>query len=256
MVVSPEQVRQFEAEGLTTGLRIFDGEGADRVRTAFDALEAQEGREKCQVGLLDRHFDQRFVWDLATNPRILDAVESVMGPDILLLGSHFFCKYPEPGEGTRAERFVAWHQDVTYWGLDPAFAITAWYAVDDSDAENGCMRGIPGTHRDDIRAHGKSERKGNLLSINQESPVTREEEARAVDMPLKAGEISLHHGALVHGSNPNRSSRRRCGLTLRYIPTSVKQVALNSIGRRYRAILVRGKDEYRHFESLAEPFPR
>ena len=257
MIVSPEQARQFEAEGFTSGIRIFDREGVDRVREAFNDLEAKEGREKCQVGLMDRHLDQHFVWDLATHPRILDAVEGVMGPDVLLLATHFFCKYPEPkaaGED-RAERFVAWHQDVTYWGLDPAYAITAWYAVDDSDVENGCMRGIPGTHRG-IREHGKSDRKGNLLSVNQEAPVTPEEEASARDMPLKAGEISLHHGALIHGSNPNRSSRRRCGLTLRYIPTSVKQVTLNSIGRRYRAILVRGQDDHRHFEELAAPFPK
>jgi ectoine hydroxylase-related dioxygenase (phytanoyl-CoA dioxygenase family) len=86
--------------------------------------------------------------------------------------------------------------------------------------------------------------------------VTPEEEARAVDMPLRAGEISLHHGALIHGSNPNRSSRRRCGLTLRYVPTSVKQVRTNSLGRKYAAILVRGEDRYRHFEEIAPPFPR
>ncbi len=256
MVLEVNLTQEFETRGFVSGIKIFDEEGVGRVRGQFDALEAKEGRERCQIGLLDRHLDQRFVWDLGAHPKILDAVEAVIGPDVMLLATHFFCKYPEPqdaGQG-RAERFVAWHQDVTYWGLDPAFAITAWYAVDDSDAENGCMRAIPGTHHG-IREHGKSERKGNLLSINQEVPVTPEEEARAVDMPLRAGEISLHHGALIHGSNPNRSSRRRCGLTLRYIPTSVKQVKTNSIGRPYRAILVRGKDAHRHFEEIAPPFP-
>lgn len=257
MVLEANLTQEFEARGFVAGIKIFDREGTDRVRAEFNALEAKEGREKCQIGLMDRHYDQRFVWDLGTHPKILGAVEAVIGPDILLLATHFFCKYPEPrdaGEG-HAERFVAWHQDVTYWGLDPAFAITAWYAVDDSDVENGCMRAIPGTHRG-IREHGKSGRKGNLLSINQEAPVTPEEEASAMDMPLKAGEISLHHGALIHGSNPNRSNRRRCGLTLRYIPTSVRQVQLNSVGRKYSAILVRGKDAYRHFEERQPPFPR
>lgn len=257
MVLEAELVQEFEAQGFASGIKIFDRDGADRVREQFNALEAKEGREKCQIGLLDRHYDRRFVWDLATHPKILDAVEAVMGPDILLLATHFFCKYPEPRDagGDHAERFVAWHQDVTYWGLEPACAITAWYAVDDSDVENGCMRAIPGTHRNGIREHGKSARKGNLLSINQEVPVEPEEEAAAVDMPLKAGEISLHHGALIHGSNPNRSNRRRCGLTLRYIPTSVKQVQLNSLGKRYAALLVRGEDIYKHFEERQPPFP-
>ena len=133
-------------------------EGRDAIRREFDTLEGREGRERCQIGLLDRHFDDRFVWDLATHPRILDCLEAVMGPDIMLLATHFFCKYPELRDATeaQAEKFVAWHQDVTYWGLEPAFAITAWYAVDDSDTENGCMRAIPGSHATGIRDHGKS----------------------------------------------------------------------------------------------------
>jgi ectoine hydroxylase-related dioxygenase (phytanoyl-CoA dioxygenase family) len=246
----------FERQGFVNGIPILDALEADGVRRQFDALEEAEGREKCQIGLLDRHFDQRFVWELATHPRILASLEAVMGPDILLLATHFFCKYPEPGNAAAesAEKFVAWHQDVTYWGLEPPYAVTAWYAVDDSDAVNGCMRAIPGTHAAGIREHGKSGRSGNLLSINQEVPVTKAEEARAMDMPLRAGQISLHHGALIHGSNPNRSDRRRCGLTLRYIPASVRQTAGNSYGKRYAAILVRGEDRYQHFESRERPF--
>jgi ectoine hydroxylase-related dioxygenase (phytanoyl-CoA dioxygenase family) len=246
----------FEAQGFVTGIPIFEASEAERVRRQFDALEAQEGRERSQVGLLDRHFDHRFVWEVATHPRILDAVEAVVGPDLMLLATHFFCKFPEPREAGEqsAEKFVAWHQDVTYWGLEPPFAVTAWYAVDDSDVENGCMRVIPGTHAGGIRAHGTAERRGNLLSINQEVPVTPEEEARAVDLCLQAGQISLHHGALIHGSNPNRSTRRRCGMTLRYIPTSVQQTAANSFGKRYSPILVRGEDRYRHFETRERPF--
>lgn len=265
---------QFERDGFATGIRVLDAGDAARVRASFDALEAAEGRDRAQIGLLHRHFDQQFVWDLATHPAILDAVEAVMGPDILLLATHFFCKYPLPGEGERREgrgergsarpnsslsplssppRFVAWHQDVTYWGLEPPYALTAWYAVDDSDVENGCMRVIPGTHGG-IRAHGTSAREGNLLSINQEVPVTPEEEARAVDLCLRAGEISLHHGMLIHGSNPNLSARRRCGLTIRYVPPHVRAVAENSQKRPWRPVLLRGRDSYGHFPAAEPPF--
>lgn len=233
-LLTPTQ--QFAQNGYLAPIPVLGREEADRIRREFDVVEAREGRERCQIGLLDRHFDLNFVRELAAHPAILDAVEAAIGPEILLLATHFFCKYPSAEVGE--ERFVAWHQDVTYWGLEPPLAVTAWYAVDDADVENGCMRVIPGTHQA-IREHGTATREGNLLSINQEVPVTPEEEARAVDLPLRAGEVSLHHGMLIHGSNPNRSSRRRCGLTLRYIPPHVRQVQENSQRRRWNTIRVR-----------------
>jgi non-haem Fe2+, alpha-ketoglutarate-dependent halogenase len=251
--------REFEARGYVSGLRVLEGRAAVEARRQFDALEAVEGRERCQIGLLDRHFDQLFVWELATHPAVLDAVATMIGPDVLLLATHFFCKYPEEGPGARGQgsgsggKFVAWHQDVTYWGLEPPLAVTAWYAVDDSDRENGCMRVIPASHRDGIREHGKADRPGNLLSINQEVPVSAAEADAAVDLELRAGEISLHHGLLIHGSNPNRSARRRCGLTLRYVPPFARQTALNSHGQGWSAVLVRGEDRYGHFGGRSAP---
>lgn len=246
---------EFDRFGFLAPIPVHGAPEAARVRAAFDALEAVEGREKCQIGLLDRHFDQPFVWELATHPAILDAVEAVIGPDILLLATHFFCKYPAAGgaPGAAGAPFVAWHQDVTYWGLEPPMAVTAWYAVDDSDVENGCMRAVPGTHRN-LREHGKSGHPGNLLSVDQEVWVTSEEEAGAVDLPLRAGEISLHHGLLIHGSNPNRSTRRRCGLTLRYVSPEVRVVAENSQKRPWRAVCVRGEDPFGHFSARSGSF--
>ncbi len=266
---------QWERDGFVNGIPILEVAETTEIRSAFDNLEQREGPERCQIGLIDRHLDEQFVWSLATHPKVLDAVEAVMGPDILLLATHFFCKYPAasgvPGppaawadrgtvtaveaEATPTPRFVAWHQDVTYWGLEPPFALTAWYAVDDSDVENGCMRVIPGTH-DAIREHGKSEREGNLLSINQEVPVTGAEEASAVDLCLRAGQISLHHGALIHGSNPNTSGRRRCGLTIRYVPPHVRPIEANSLRRPWKAVLVRGTDPSGNFGRTRAPFPQ
>ena len=114
-----------------------------------------------------------FVLELATHPAVLDCVEALLGPDILLMGSHFFCKYGP------TEAFVAWHQDVTYWGLEPPLAVSAWYAVDDSDVGNGCMQVIPGHHRA-ASAHTANRRPAgaNLLSINQEVSVSAAEAAR------------------------------------------------------------------------------
>ena len=149
---------------------------------------------------------------------------------------------------------MAWHQDVTYWGLEPARAITAWIAIDDADVENGCMSVIPGSHRLGILEHGKSDREGNLLSINQAVPDGLVDEGRAVSMPLRAGQMSLHDGMLLHGSHPNRSSRRRCGLAVRFTTPDVRQVSPNSLRGYYRPILVRGTDRYRHFPPVEVPW--
>ena len=247
--LSQEQAKRYEEDGLLTGIPVLDSGRANRFRTHFDALERKEGRERCAIGLFDRHFDLKFIWEIATDPVILDVIEDVIGPNFHLLATHFFCKY-----GPESKKFVAWHQDVTFWGLEPPEAATAWYAVDDSDVGNGCMRAIPGSHKSGIRTHGKSQQAGNLLSINQEISITPREESSAVDMPLMAGEISLHDGALIHGSLPNRSQRRRCGLTLRYVRTSTSYPKLNSYGRRFRALLVRGVDREKHFGNLPAPF--
>ena len=241
MTITARQVQFFEEQGYLTGLDVYDVAKASAICKAFDKFEDHEGRESCAIGLQGRHIDQRFIWDLASETKILDCLEALMGSDILVLSTHFFCKYPRT-----TNKFVAWHQDVTYWGLEPPFALTAWYAVDDSDVENGCMRVIPGSHRQGVVAHGESRRAGNLLSINQEVD-TDVDENEAVDLILKAGQMSIHHGHLIHGSNPNQSQRRRCGLTIRYCPPHIKPVAANSLGKPWPAVLARGEDRFHNF---------
>jgi len=240
----------YQRDGFVTGIDIFPDEEIREYRSQFDALEAREGREKCQIGIAGRHFDEEFIWRLASDSRILDAMEAVMGRDILLLSTHFFCKYPDP----KGETFVAWHQDITYWGLEPPIANTAWLAIDDSDIENGCMKVIPGTHRTGIAPHGKSESAGNLLSINQEIPDEHVDSSQAVNLELKAGQISIHGGQVFHASQPNTSNRRRCGMVIRFIPPEVRQAEANSLGAAWRPILVRGADRFGNFPETAAPF--
>jgi ectoine hydroxylase-related dioxygenase (phytanoyl-CoA dioxygenase family) len=250
MGLTADQMSDYTANGYVTGIRVVDEDRAAAYRSDFDALSAREGRENSQIGLQDRHFTDEFIWRLATHDVILDAVQSLVGPNILLLATHVFCKYGEPG----GRKFVAWHQDVTYWGLEPPIALTAWYAIDDADTGNGCMQFIPRTHRDGVRAHGKADAAGNLLSINQEVAMSDADEARADDIVLRAGEMSLHHGQLVHGSLPNQSERRRAGLTIRYITPDVRQARGNSLGRGWRPVLARGADRHGHFDLCDRPF--
>lgn len=239
----------YQKDGYLTGIHVADDAEATQYRVEYDALEAEVGKEKCEIGLIDWHFDYEFIWQISTHPKILDVIEELIGSDIMLLATHFFCKY-----GPR-EKFVAWHQDVTYWGLEPPDAITAWYAIDDSDVGNGCMQVIPGSHHKGIQEHGKSEQEGNLLSINQEVPVTEDEADTAVDLVLRAGEMSIHHGQIIHGSLPNHSTRRRCGLTVRYISPSIRQAEDNSLKRPWKPILLRGEDRYHNFTTVPNPFP-
>ncbi|MBT3270583.1 phytanoyl-CoA dioxygenase family protein [Candidatus Poribacteria bacterium] len=252
MGLSVDEVSRYARDGYVIPIPVVDPHTATAYREDFNALAAREGREASQIGLLDRHYTDVFIWRLASHEAILDAVESLLGPDILLLATHVFCKYGEPG----GRKYVAWHQDVTYWGLEPPMALTAWYAIDDADTENGCMQVIPGSHLDGVLDHGVSDADGNLLSINQEVRVSPEDVARATDFVLPAGHMSLHHGQLVHGSLPNQSSRRRAGLTIRYITPDVRQAERNSYGRGWRPVLVRGEDRHGHFDLCDAPFAR
>jgi ectoine hydroxylase-related dioxygenase (phytanoyl-CoA dioxygenase family) len=175
-------------------------------------------------------------------PKVLDAVEDVIGPDILCWTTNFFIKEADsPG-------FVSWHQDSTYWGLEPDDVVTAWVAFTDVTLENGYMQVIPGSHKVDQLPHVDTFHKDNLLSRGQEISV-EVDRSKAVGLAMGAGEMSLHHIKLVHGSDANRSSDRRIGLSIRYIPTYVRQTKV-----RDSAMLVRGVDKYRHFDP--EPRPR
>lgn len=239
----------YERDGVLRRIDVYTKDEIDGFRAHFDELEAREGKEFCQIGIQGRHMDEKFIWELATDPRVLDVMVELMGPDVMLLSTHVFCKYPEKDP----KSFVAWHQDVTYWGLEPPIAHTAWIAIDASDVDNGCMRVIPGTHKAGIAPHFKSETAGNLLSVDQEISDDHIDHSSAIDLILNAGQMSVHDGHLFHASMPNRSDRRRCGLTIRFIPPQVKQARLNSIKSTWSPIIVRGEDRYRNFGETRAP---
>ena len=234
-------VRQYRDQGYYSPVRVMPGAEADALRAKLESFEAGAG---ILAGKLRHKSHLLFTWlnDLIRHPRILDAVEDVLGPNILCWGSSFFIKEP------RNPAFVSWHQDSTYWGLDPADVMTAWIALSDSTAANGAMRVIPGSHKLEQVAHRDTFSPDNLLSRGQEVMVDVDER-QAVMMPLRAGEMSLHHVRLIHGSDPNPSDLRRIGFAIRYIPTTVRQVA----GSHDHATLVRGVDTYGHFEPEERP---
>lgn len=240
-VLDEAAIRQYRDDGYFAPVRVMPSAEANALRSRLEAFESSAG---VLAGPLRHKSHLLFTWlnDLVRHPAILDAVEDVIGPDILCWGSSFFIKE------ARNPAFVSWHQDSTYWGLHPADVVTAWVALSDSTAANGAMRVIPGSHTLDQVAHRDTFRSENLLSRGQEVMVDVDER-QAVMLELAAGEMSLHHVRLIHGSDPNPSGARRIGFAIRYIPTYVRQVA----GSHDHATLVRGVDRYGHFESEERP---
>jgi len=179
---------------------------------------------------------------LAQDPRILDIVEDLIGPDILVWTSTFFIKE------ARSPTIAAWHQDATYFGLEPMEMTTAWIALSEASEEAGCMEMLPWGGQWRQMRH-ETHVVENSVNRAEQMIVEGMDETGAVKMPLKAGEFSLHHGMAIHRSAPNQSGHRRIGLGLNFMPTHTKPTG--SIPTA--AMLVRGEDKYGHFELVAPP---
>lgn len=234
-VLTPSAVERYRRDGFLFPLPVLTSAEALAYRRRLEAVEAAHGGEL--RGELRQRPHLLFPWltDLIRHPAILDAVEDVLGPNLLVWATSFFTK------DAQSPAFVSWHQDATYWGLSEPDVLTAWVAFTDATVENGAMRMIPGSHGEQL-VHRDTFAADNLLSRGQEIEV-EVDEARGVDVLLRAGEMSLHHVRMVHGSPANRSHDRRIGFAIRYIPTHVRQLT----GEDDYAMLVRGVDAYHHF---------
>jgi hypothetical protein len=152
------------------------------------------------------------LFDFTRRPDLLDVVERLIGPDIIMWGSQVFSK--PAGDGMA----IPWHQDGQYWPMRPLATVTVWIAVDAATPENGCLRVVPGTHTGGLMRHESSDAPG--LALNQGLAEGTFDERDAVDILLEPGQVSLHHAMLVHGSEANRSGKRRCGYAIRYMPAT------------------------------------
>jgi hypothetical protein len=240
--LSPEQVDAFVRNGYHFPLSALTTEEALAYRRRMEASEAAVGGPL--RGALRNKPHLIFTWanELIRHPRVLDAVEDILGPNLLVWSSSFFIKE------AKDPSYVSWHQDSTYWGLSHPDVVTAWIALSVSIVENGCMRVIPGSHLKDQLPHKDTFAENNLLTRGQEVAV-EVNAADAVDIELQPGQFSLHHVRLVHGSEPNNADYRRIGYAVRYIPTYVRQTE----GPRDSATLVRGTDSYHHFDAEIVP---
>jgi hypothetical protein len=236
-ILSAQQVTQYHDEGATHPVRVFSRERAAQYLAALEEGEKRFGDDFAKVLRTKAHLSLKWVDELIHDPAVLDAVDDIIGPDIRLYNLTVWIK------NARDAAFVGWHQDSTYFPLDPAVQITAWVALTDSVEENGNVKYVARSHKLGQLRHEEAIGKGSLLSKGQHivEPFDSSD-VRCIN--LQPGEMSLHHTRLVHYSEPNNSSRRRIGLGASYIPTSVRCTGTV----RHTAGVVRGVDRYGHFD--------
>jgi Phytanoyl-CoA dioxygenase (PhyH) len=228
----------YEQSGYVFPVRVMSADDMAAIRRSLETYRAASGRNTKEDQYLQYKLHMVFPWadQLIRHPAILDAVEALVGPDIMVWNTAVLIKEPQTAD------FVSWHQDVYYWGNEPDHVVGAWIAISDSAPENGCVRIIPGSHRRGILQHRDTFGTDNMLSRGQQIDEPPDED-RAVDIILQPGEMSLHHTHAVHGSHPNRSDRPRMGFVITYMVP-----ATTMIGPRTGATLVHGADNFDHFD--------
>ncbi|MFN0087030.1 MAG: phytanoyl-CoA dioxygenase family protein [Blastocatellia bacterium] len=241
-ILTREQIEAFNRDGYISGLRLFTEEEIADHRRYFDGLlERVLASGQDNYSIKTAHLLYGKVYDLITNPRVVAYVRDLLGENVVGWGSHYFCKLP--GDG----RTVGWHQDAGYWPLTPSKALTVWLAIDDADVENACMRFIPGSHHYGHLTWRLTEESDSSL-LNQVVPEA-ENFGAPVDNVLRAGEASIHTDLLLHGSEMNNSTRRRCGLTLRYTTADVRA----DMDWNLKGVWVSGSDPSGHWANQPRP---
>ena len=235
--LSTHQIKKYKKEGFVSPIDVLSKEQAYEIRKEIENIENKWPNELDGIGRNYVHLISPVFDKVVHNSKVLDAVESIIGKNILACGTTLFIK------NGNEKGFVSFHQDAKYIGLEPYNWVTAWIAVTDSNEENGCMRMWSGSHKNNLKKHNQKFDENNLLTRGQTIENVPIDETKPVI--LEAGQMSLHHPAVVHGSGLNKSSDRRIGFVIQsYIGTDVKQV----LGKMYTQ-LARGKDSFNYHES-------
>lgn len=241
--LSRADVARFNEQGYICPLDVFTPAEARANRTYCDDLLARARAQGWNsYGLNGWHASCARIHDLVTEPRILDCLQDLLGPNLVCWSTHFFAKMP--GDGKR----VSWHQDASFWPLTPSKTVTVWLAIDDVDAGNAAMQVVPGTHRlGQLPFQYSAEEEENVLDQTVQS--VADFSAAPVALEMQAGQMSLHTDWLLHGSDVNRSSRRRCGLTMRFVSPDVR----NFTTARGTGVIARGQDPDGYWQPVPRP---
>ncbi len=238
-LLTPDQVGHYRDKGYVSPLCAFPEEEARACRARLEDNEHTHGLPPDRRRKM--HLYLKWVDTIVHHARVLDAVEDLVGPDILLYHLTLWLKEP------RTDAFVSWHQDSTYFGLSPAEHVTAWVALSPSNLQSGCVQVVPGSHLAGQAAHGQEQNAANMFATGQSLAVAAD--AKLDMLILQPGEFSLHHTYLFHNSMANRSDDRRIGLGISYIPARCRC----SSQVRLSATLVRGIDHHGHFDLDPRP---
>jgi non-heme Fe2+,alpha-ketoglutarate-dependent halogenase len=245
-----EQVETFHRDGCVFPITVLEKEEASHFRAKFEQYIEDHRRRSESVPaanaedwLVFPHLRHGWVYDLVTHPRIAEAVESILGPDVMVWDAKLF---PKPA---RSKSFVSWHQDGTYMPMSPIeHVITVWVALGPSTAANAAMQFMPGSHKQGQLPHMKTFAEENLLSYGQQldGEAVR---GSIVDVELQPGQMSIHHMHVIHGSGANNSDIPRLGISINYLTPDV----VDRASTPRPAKLLRGKDEFSHFKTFDRP---
>ena len=239
--LSSEQINQYNNDGYIAPIDVLSKDEATEVKKEIEYIEKKWPDELEGLGRNYAHLISPVLDKVSHNSKILDAVESIIGKDILVCGTTLFIKNPDQKD------FVSFHQDAKYIGLEPHNWVTGWVAITDSNEENGCMRMLKGSHKEDLKFHNQKFDENNLLTRGQTVENVPIEKTSPVI--LKAGQLSLHHPKIIHGSGLNKSKDRRIGFAIQsYIGSNVDQV----LGKMY-VQLARGKDTFNYHQHVKRP---
>ena len=236
MSLTADQIKDYEDNGYISPIDILSKDESNEIREEIERIEKDWPNELDGLGRNYIHFISPVFDKIPHNQKILDAVESIIGKDILVCGTTLFIKNPDQ------KGFVSFHQDAKYIGLEPHNWVTVWIAITDANEKNGCMRMLPGSHKENLKHHEQNFDENNLLTRGQTIKNVSLNETEPVI--LKAGQMSLHHPKIVHGSGLNYSDDRRIGFVIQsYIGSNVDQV----LGKMY-VQKARGEDKYKYHE--------
>ena len=241
-ILSTEEIAGYNEKGYIFPIDLFTPDETIANRSYFEKLLTmayEAGLDRYSIN--GWHSSCEGIYDLVTDARILDYAEDILGPNLVVSMTHYFAKMPNDATA------VYWHQDASFWALTPSKVLTVWIAIDDVDVENGAMKVFPGTHRlGPIPFDWVTDEEDGVLNQHVHNP---ERYGDPVSIELKAGQISLHTDMLLHGSQPNPSDRRRCGLTIRYMPVDVRTRDTDGAA----GIIARGVDPAGYWQHIDRP---
>lgn len=240
--LTDEQVACYREAGFVGPVPVMTNDRAATYLATLSAHENDRGYGFTREERRKPHLLFSWLDEIAHHPPVLDAVQDLIGPNILLVSSSLFIKEPH------TTSYIGWHQDATYWTLSPMTVVTAWVALSASHCGNGCMQMASGTHRAGSLPHVETDDENNVLSKRQN---IREgiDPSQVADVVLEPGEMSLHDFNIAHCSGANPSNERRVGFAMRYIPPDLQQTG----GPQMSACLARGVDRYGHFDPEPRP---